>query len=161
MRAHLRYPLWVHEAACLYGFHSCLAQAVDQRHLDFRRYHAFLTSRPSQRVAFITLDRPKALNTLPSPLILELNEALANFGADDEAGAVVVIGGEGAFTGVQRMPPSPTADTKLLCTRSTSKHKGDEGQDLLGGVQAQVSRELVARDFSQQASRRGREQICG
>ncbi|KAJ3519801.1 hypothetical protein NM688_g9249 [Phlebia brevispora] len=63
-------------------------------------YEFILTSRPSQGVGLITLNRPKALNALSSPLFLELNEALANFDADDEVGAIVVTGGERAFAGV-------------------------------------------------------------
>ncbi len=49
------------------------------------------------RAGLITLNRPKALNALNSALIAELNQALDDFEADDEVGAVVITGSEKAF----------------------------------------------------------------
>jgi len=49
------------------------------------------------RVGLITLNRPKALNALCSPLIAELGEAIDAFEADDEIGAMVLTGSEKAF----------------------------------------------------------------
>jgi len=48
-------------------------------------------------VGVITLNRPTALNALCTPLIKELEAALAAFDADDAIGAVVLTGGERAF----------------------------------------------------------------
>jgi enoyl-CoA hydratase len=48
-------------------------------------------------VGLITLNRPKALNALSSPLIAELGRALDGFEADDEIGAIVITGSEKAF----------------------------------------------------------------
>ncbi len=62
-------------------------------------YEYILTSRPAEGVALITLNRPKALNALSSPLFLELNAALAGFDVDDEVGAVVLTGSDRAFAG--------------------------------------------------------------
>ncbi|KAJ7782819.1 enoyl-CoA hydratase [Mycena metata] len=45
----------------------------------------------------ITLNRPKALNALCSPLFAELNKALLEVDADDAIGAVVLTGSEKAF----------------------------------------------------------------
>ena len=49
------------------------------------------------RVGLITLNRPKALNALNGELIVELNEALDGFEADDAVGAILLTGSEKAF----------------------------------------------------------------
>lgn len=51
----------------------------------------------TERVAKITLNRPKALNALNSELIAELNTALNDLDADDAIGAIVLTGNEKAF----------------------------------------------------------------
>ncbi len=48
-------------------------------------------------VGLITLNRPKALNALSSPLIAELGQALDVFEADADIGAIVLTGSEKAF----------------------------------------------------------------
>ncbi len=48
-------------------------------------------------VGLITLDRPKALNALCADLIRELGQALDEFEANDEIGAIVLTGSEKAF----------------------------------------------------------------
>ncbi|WP_019646282.1 enoyl-CoA hydratase [Novispirillum itersonii] len=48
-------------------------------------------------VGLITLNRPKALNALCTPLIRELGQALDAFEADPEIGAIVLTGSEKAF----------------------------------------------------------------
>ena len=47
----------------------------------------------------VTLNRPKALNALSSPLFKELNEALSKYDDDDDIGAIVITGSEKAFAG--------------------------------------------------------------
>ena len=49
------------------------------------------------RVGVITLNRPKALNALSSPLVAELNEVLEQFEADSGIGAIIITGSEKAF----------------------------------------------------------------
>ena len=49
------------------------------------------------RVAVITLNRPKVLNALNDALIDELTDALAKFDADEGIGCMVVTGSEKAF----------------------------------------------------------------
>jgi len=60
-------------------------------------YTHILASRPIPSVALLTLNRPKALNALSSPLFEELNHALAEAENDNEVGAIVVTGSEKAF----------------------------------------------------------------
>jgi enoyl-CoA hydratase len=49
------------------------------------------------RVALITLNRPKALNALNTPLMLELNQALQSYDKDDSIGCIVLTGSLKAF----------------------------------------------------------------
>ncbi|TFK54295.1 ClpP/crotonase [Heliocybe sulcata] len=65
--------------------------------MSTKQYTNILTSTPEAGVGLITLNRPKALNALSSPLFVELNEALADFDADDAIGAIVLTGSERAF----------------------------------------------------------------
>src|SRR5262245_19923749 len=58
-----------------------------------------LTSRPDPSVALITLNRPKALNALNTPLSTELNQALAEADAEEAVGAIVLTGSDKAFAG--------------------------------------------------------------
>lgn len=66
------------------------------------RFAHILTSKPDPSVTLITLNRPKALNALSSPLFAELNTALREADADDAVGAVVLTGSEKAFAGALR-----------------------------------------------------------
>ena len=49
----------------------------------------------------VTLNRPRALNALSSPLFKELNNALVKFEEDKEIGAIVLTGSDKAFAGMQ------------------------------------------------------------
>lgn len=48
----------------------------------------------------VTLNRPKALNALSTPLFRELNQALTKYDEDKEVGAIVMTGSEKAFAGI-------------------------------------------------------------
>ncbi|XP_064079730.1 enoyl-CoA hydratase, mitochondrial-like [Macrobrachium nipponense] len=48
-------------------------------------------------VGLVTLNRPKALNALCDPLMIELNDALKTLDADPSVAAVVITGSEKAF----------------------------------------------------------------
>ncbi|KZT60355.1 ClpP/crotonase [Calocera cornea HHB12733] len=61
------------------------------------KYEFIITSKPDPTVTLITLNRPKALNALSSPLFHELNHALAQAELDKDVGAVVLTGSEKAF----------------------------------------------------------------
>ncbi|KAJ6099971.1 hypothetical protein N7467_001506 [Penicillium canescens] len=60
-------------------------------------YEHILTSTPKPGVGLITLNRPKALNALCTPLFKELNEALSNYDNDKSIGAIIITGSEKAF----------------------------------------------------------------
>ncbi|KAF8539709.1 ClpP/crotonase-like domain-containing protein [Trichophaea hybrida] len=61
------------------------------------KYEYILTSTPRPGVGQITLNRPKALNALSTPVMKELNSALTVFSSTPEIGAVVLTGSEKAF----------------------------------------------------------------
>ena len=50
-------------------------------------------------VALLTLNRPKALNALSTPLFKDLNHALLEADANKDVGAIVITGSEKAFAG--------------------------------------------------------------
>ncbi|KAI0633965.1 enoyl-CoA hydratase, partial [Trametes polyzona] len=62
-----------------------------------KQYEFILTSRPADGVGLITLNRPKALNALSTPLFTELNDAVKAFDEDDSVRALVLTGSERAF----------------------------------------------------------------
>ena len=59
--------------------------------------YKFLTVEQKDRVALVTLNRPKQLNALNPELMQELGQALAAADADDATGAIVITGNEKAF----------------------------------------------------------------
>ncbi|KAJ5368629.1 enoyl-CoA hydratase [Penicillium cataractarum] len=65
-------------------------------------YEHILTSTPKPGVGLITLNRPKALNALCSPLFTELNDALTKYDNDNGIGAIIITGSEKAFAGTRR-----------------------------------------------------------
>ncbi len=60
-------------------------------------YECITTRVEGDKVAFITLNRPKALNALNEQLMSELGHALKGFDADDAIGCMVITGSEKAF----------------------------------------------------------------
>ncbi|KAF8160914.1 enoyl-CoA hydratase [Crassisporium funariophilum] len=60
-------------------------------------YEYIMVSRPEPSVVLVTLNRPKSLNALSSPLFKELNQALEDADRDDSVGAMVLTGSEKAF----------------------------------------------------------------
>ncbi|MCC7046196.1 MAG: enoyl-CoA hydratase/isomerase family protein, partial [Alphaproteobacteria bacterium] len=49
------------------------------------------------KIGIVTLNRPKALNALSSPLVADLGAALDDLEADDAIGCIVLTGSEKAF----------------------------------------------------------------
>jgi enoyl-CoA hydratase len=67
-------------------------------------------------VGVVTLNRPKALNALCTPLVRELGQALDEFEADDTIGCVVITGSEKAFAAgadIKEMQPKSYMDAYL------------------------------------------------
>lgn len=58
-----------------------------------------ITYTSSQLIQTVTLNRPKALNALCSPLFTELNEALSKYDTDKDIGAIIITGSEKTFAG--------------------------------------------------------------
>lgn len=76
-------------------------------------YEHILRSDPVPGVALITLNRPKQLNALCSPLFTELNDALAKIQKDDSIGAIVITGSEKSFAAgadIKEMQPKTFAE---------------------------------------------------
>ncbi|KAF2843139.1 enoyl-CoA hydratase-like protein [Patellaria atrata CBS 101060] len=62
-----------------------------------KEYEYLKVSNPKPGVGLITLNRPKALNALFTPLFHELNAALKNLDATPSVGAIVLTGSPKAF----------------------------------------------------------------
>ncbi|KAF5101808.1 hypothetical protein D0Z00_000670 [Geotrichum galactomycetum] len=60
-------------------------------------FEHIIVSKPAPGVRLVQLNRPKALNALCTPLILELNSALEAADKDAEIGAIVITGSEKSF----------------------------------------------------------------
>lgn len=78
-------------------------------------YEHIIVSTPKPGVGLITLNRPKALNALSSPLFKELNAALAAFEKDKDVGAIVLTGSDKAFAAgadIKEMAPLTFAVSK-------------------------------------------------
>ncbi|KAL3466377.1 enoyl-CoA hydratase/isomerase family protein [Aspergillus heterothallicus] len=60
-------------------------------------YEHILTSTPKPGVGLITLNRPKALNALSSPLFKEINDALSKYDESKDIGAIIITGSDKAF----------------------------------------------------------------
>ena len=87
-------------------FLDCSSLAGHTRFMS-SQYNYILVARPEPNVALITLNRPKALNALSSPLFAELNQAFREVDADDAVGAIVLTGSEKAFAGGSQNATSP------------------------------------------------------
>lgn len=103
--------------------------------------YEYIKTETRGRVAIVTLNRPKALNALSTPLMTELNAALKEFDKDDNIGAMVVTGSEKAFAG-------SFAYMQLVWKKwlievagkwySWCGHQGDEQVELCGQLQEEL-----------------------
>lgn len=69
------------------------------------------------RVALITLHRPKALNALNSDMMHEVTSAIAEFDADEGIGCIVITGSEKAFAAgadIKEMAPKSATEMDRL-----------------------------------------------
>ncbi|KAG8987946.1 hypothetical protein FRB90_003052, partial [Tulasnella sp. 427] len=70
---------------------------ASSRLFSTKEYQNVIASRPVPSVALLTLNRPKALNALSTPLFQDLNAALLEADAEKDIGAIVITGSEKAF----------------------------------------------------------------
>lgn len=78
-----------------------------------RSYEYIETSEPRPGVGQVTLNRPKALNALCTPLIVELNQALSEYQKSDSVSVVVLTGSQKAFAAgadIKEMQPLTFAE---------------------------------------------------
>ncbi|KAH6998657.1 ClpP/crotonase-like domain-containing protein [Ilyonectria sp. MPI-CAGE-AT-0026] len=76
-------------------------------------YEFIQVSQPKPGVSQVTLNRPKALNALCTPLIKELNEALVGLNGSDETSVIILTGSQKAFAAgadIKEMAPLTFAD---------------------------------------------------
>ncbi|GAB3741793.1 enoyl-CoA hydratase [Amycolatopsis oliviviridis] len=76
-------------------------------------YETITVGRPLDRVALITLDRPKALNALNLRAMREITGAAAELGQDPDVGAIVLTGSAKAFAAgadIKEMQPQSFSD---------------------------------------------------
>jgi enoyl-CoA hydratase len=59
--------------------------------------YEFITAEVRGKTGLITLNRPKALNALCTPLLADISHASKAFDDDDNVGAIVITGSEKAF----------------------------------------------------------------
>jgi len=69
---------------------------VQTRNLS-NNFENILVTRPKDHVALITLNRPKALNALCTPLMIDLDNAFQEIEADDTIGCTILTGSNKAF----------------------------------------------------------------
>ncbi|RGP60147.1 enoyl-coa hydratase [Fusarium sporotrichioides] len=78
-----------------------------------KTYEYIQVSQPKPGVGQVTLNRPKALNALCTPLIKELNQALLEFNAADDTSVIVLTGSQKAFAAgadIKEMAPLTFAE---------------------------------------------------
>ncbi|KAK6072105.1 enoyl-hydratase [Seiridium cupressi] len=76
-------------------------------------YEYIQTSEPKPGVGQVTLHRPKALNALSTPLITELNQALAEYQKSDSISVIILTGSQKAFAAgadIKEMQPLTFAE---------------------------------------------------
>ncbi|KAF9028991.1 ClpP/crotonase [Hymenopellis radicata] len=78
------------------------------------QYEFILVSRPHSGVVLITLNRPKVLNALSSPLFAELNKAMSDADQDPSVGAIVLTGSDRAFAAGGDIKEMKDADYNFL-----------------------------------------------
>ncbi|KAK7225716.1 hypothetical protein V2G26_013719 [Clonostachys chloroleuca] len=78
-----------------------------------KSYEFIQISQPKPGVGQVTLNRPKALNALCTPLINELNDALADLNASSDTSVIILTGSQKAFAAgadIKEMAPLTFAE---------------------------------------------------
>lgn len=84
----------------------------------------------------VTLNRPKALNALCSPLMLELNDAVGKLDKDSSIGAIVLTGSEKAF--------AAGADIKEMKDLTFSQAYGGDFIEVWSHMASQVKKPIIS-----------------
>lgn len=94
-------------------------------------FEHIIVSKPAPGVRLIQLNRPKALNALFTPLIVELNKALDAADKDTEIGAIVLTGSERSFAGKSNLSEYyPYIKLTFQLFNSWCRYQRNEGQEL-------------------------------
>ncbi|KAI9867038.1 MAG: hypothetical protein M1813_000436 [Trichoglossum hirsutum] len=99
-------------------------------------YENILVSSPKPGVGLVTLNRPKALNALSTPLFLELNDALQKLNQDNDTGAIVITGSNKAF--------AAGADIREMKDLTFSTAYTTDFIELWSSLVSQVKKPLIA-----------------
>ncbi|XTI85776.1 enoyl-CoA hydratase mitochondrial precursor [Cenococcum geophilum] len=99
-------------------------------------YEHLIVSTPKPGVGLVTFNRPKALNALCTPLILELNDALKKLDSDKEIGAIVLTGSERAF--------AAGADIKEMKDLTFSAAYGNDFIEMWSDLTTRVKKPIIA-----------------
>ena len=94
------------------------------------------TTRPSERVAVVTLNRPDKRNALSIELREELTAALESLGADEELGCAVLTGAGSAF--------SAGMDVTQFCGDDANRRRLVESSERMFGALARFPLPIVA-----------------
>ncbi|KAF2457958.1 ClpP/crotonase-like domain-containing protein [Lineolata rhizophorae] len=115
---------------------STLPRLVRNYSAPSTSYEYILVSTPRPGVGLVTLNRPKALNALCTPLIVELNDALRKFDADLSVGAMVITGSEKAF--------AAGADIKEMKDKTFASAYGTDFIENWSDLAAQIKKPVLA-----------------
>ncbi|KAH0566447.1 hypothetical protein GP486_000159 [Trichoglossum hirsutum] len=99
-------------------------------------YELIMVSSPKPGVGLVTLNRPKALNALSTPLFLELNDALRKLNQDNDTGAIVITGSNKAF--------AAGADIKEMKDLTFSTAYTTDFIELWSSLSSQVKKPIIA-----------------
>ncbi|KEZ42535.1 putative enoyl-CoA hydratase, mitochondrial [Scedosporium apiospermum] len=99
-------------------------------------YEYIQVSKPKPGVSQVTLNRPKALNALCTPLIKELNQALTELNASDDTSVIILTGSERAF--------AAGADIKEMAPLTFSKAYTESFIESWSLLTTQVKKPIIA-----------------
>lgn len=101
-----------------------------------KSYEFIQTTEPRPGVGQITLNRPKALNALSTPLITELNHALQAFDQSPDISAIVLTGSQKAF--------AAGADIKEMATITFSEAYSTSFIESWSALTTSVKKPIIA-----------------
>ncbi|QDS75431.1 hypothetical protein FKW77_003768 [Venturia effusa] len=99
-------------------------------------YEFIKVSTPKPGVGLITLNRPRALNALCTPLFLELNDALRKLDASSDTGAIVLTGSDRAF--------AAGADIKEMKDLTFSKAYSEDFIEMWSLMTSQIKKPVIS-----------------